>query len=60
MLVFRKQSLEMQTFSQLMQCLLAVTSTDIVVGDFNYDLLNVTENKLIDIFTGYVRIVNKQ
>ena len=43
MLVYRKQSLGMQEFSQLIQYLLAENSIDIIARDFNYDLLKVTE-----------------
>ena len=49
----------MQEFSQLMQYLLATNSIDIIAWDFIYNLLKVTENKLIDIFTDHVQIVNK-
>ena len=42
-----------------MQYLLAANSIDIIAWDFNYDLLKVTENKLLGIFTYYVHIVNK-
>ena len=59
MLVYRKQSLVVQEFSQIMQYLLAAYSVDIIGGDFNYDLLKVTENKLPDIFEDRVQIVNK-
>ena len=52
MLVFRKKSLEAQEFSQIMQYLLAAYSIGIIGGNFNYDLLKVTENKLSDIFGG--------
>ena len=37
----------------------ATNSIDIIVGDFNYDLLKVSENKLLGIFTDNVHIVNK-
>ena len=59
MLAYRKQSLGVQEFSQIMQYLLAAYSVDIIGGDFNYDLLKVTENKLPDIFEDHVQIVNK-
>ena len=59
MLVYRKQSLGLQEFSQIMQYLLATYSVDITGRDFNYDLLKVTENKLSDIFGDHVHIVNK-
>ena len=59
MLVYTKQSLGVQEFSQILQYLLAAYSVDIIGGDFNYDLLKVTENKLSDIFGDHVQIVNK-
>lgn len=37
----------------------ATNSIDIIVGDFNYDLLKVSEKKLLGIFTDSVHIVNK-
>ena len=48
----------MQEFSQLIQYLLATSSVDIMAEDLNYDLLKVIENKLLDIFTGHVLIIN--
>ena len=59
MLVYRKQFLGMQEFSQLMQYLLAANSVDIIAGDFSCNLLKVIENKLLDIFTDHVQMVNK-
>ena len=59
LIVYRKQFLRMQEFSQLMQYLPAANSIDIIAGDFIYNLLKVTENKLLDIFTDHVQIVNK-
>ena len=59
MLVYKKQSLGVQEFSQIMQYLLAAYSVDIIGGDFNYDILKVTENKLSGIFGDHVQIVNK-
>ena len=49
----------MQEFSQLVQYLPTTNSIDIIAGDFIYNLLKVTENKLLDIFTDHVQIVNK-
>ena len=40
-LVYRKQSMHMQEFFQMLQYLLATYSVDIIAGDFNYDLLKV-------------------
>ena len=59
MLVYKKQSLGVQEFSQIMQYLLAAYSVDIIGGDFNYDILKVTENKLSGIFGDHVQLVNK-
>ena len=59
MLVYRKQSMQMQEFSQVLQYLVASYSIDIIAGDFNYDILKVPENKLLDIFTDHVQMVNK-
>ena len=59
MLVYRKQSMQMQEFFQSMQYLAATYSIDIPAGDFSYVLLKVLENKLLNIFTDHVQIVNK-
>ena len=50
MLVYRKQSVHMKGFFQILQYLLANNSIDIIAQDFNYDNLKVSENKLLDIF----------
>ena len=49
----------MQEFFQLKQYLLAANSIGIIAGDVSDDLLKVTENKLLDIFTDHVQILNK-
>ena len=49
----------MQEFFQMLQYLLAKNSIDIIAVDFNYDLLKVSQNKFLDIFTGHVQIANK-
>ena len=59
MLVCRKQSMQMQEFSQMLQYLVATYSIDVIAGNFNYVLLKVLENKLLDCFTDDVQIVNK-
>ena len=46
MLVYRKHSAQMQEFFQMLEYLLATNSIDIVAGDFNFDLLKVSENNL--------------
>ena len=43
----------------MLQYLLLTNAIDIVTGNFSYDLLKVSENKLLDIFTGHVQMVNK-
>ena len=43
-----------------MQYLLAPNSIDIIAGGFSYDLLKVTENKILYIFSDHVKIVNKR
>ena len=42
-----------------MQYLLATNSIEIIAGDFSNDLLKVSQNKFLDIFTDHVHIVNK-
>ena len=59
MLVYRKQSMHMQEFFQMLQYLLAPNSIDIIAWDFNYDILKVSQNKFLDIFTDHVQMVNK-
>ena len=58
MLFYGKPSLGIQEFSQLIQYLVATSSIDIMAEDFSYDLLKVIENKLLDIFTDHVLIIN--
>ena len=53
MLVYRKQSMHMQEFFQILQYLLATYSIDIIAGNFNYDLLKVSQNKFLDIFVDH-------
>ena len=49
----------MQESFQMLQYLLVTNSIDIIAREFNYDLLKVSENKLVDIFTEHVQMVNK-
>ena len=49
----------MENFFQMLQYLVATYSIDFIAGDFNYDLLKVSENKLLDSFTVYVQMINK-
>ena len=48
MLVYKKQSMHMQEFFQMLQYLLATYSIDIIAGNFNCDLLKVSQNKSLD------------
>ena len=43
-----------RTFFKMLKYSLAKKSTDIIVQDLNYDLLKMTEEKLLDIFTDQV------
>ena len=43
----------------MLQYLLATNSIDIILRDFNYDLLKVSQNKFLDIFTDNVQMLNK-
>ena len=51
--------MQMQEFLQMLQYLVTAHSIDIIVGGFSYDLLKVLENKLLDIFTDRVEMVNQ-
>ena len=55
MLVSREQSMHMQEFFQLLKYVLEKNSIDIIGGDFNYDLLKVSENKFLDILYTYTQ-----
>ena len=50
MLVYRKQSMHMQGFFEILQYLQATHSIDIMAGDFIYDLLKVSQNKFFRYF----------
>ena len=52
--------MHMQEFFQMLQYLLATNFMDIIAGDFNYDLLKVSQNKFLDIFTDHAQTVNKR
>ena len=59
-LVYRKHSMWMQEFFQMLQYLPATNSVDIVAVDFNFDLLKLPENNLLlSHFTEHIEIVNK-
>ena len=49
----------MQESFQILQYLPATNSIDIIAGDFNYDLLKVSQNNFLDIFTDHAQMVNK-
>ena len=59
MLFYRKQSLGTEKFYRLMQYLLAANSTDIIVGDLNYDLLKFLHKKLLNNTTDHVQMAIK-
>ena len=60
MLVYKNYSMRMQNSFQMLQYLLATNSVDIVAGDFNFDLLKVSENNLLlNHFMEQAQIVNQ-
>ena len=59
MLVYRKQPMQMQEFFQVLQYLLATQFIDIIVWGFSYNLLNVLENRFLDIFTDHFQMVKE-
>ena len=59
MLPYRKQSMQREEYFQMLQYLVVTYSMDIINEDFNYDLLKVSGNKFLDIFTDHVEMVNK-
>ena len=58
-LVYRKQSMQIQYFFQMLQYSVATYFIDIIAGNFNYDVLRLLENKLLDILTDHVQMGNK-
>ena len=59
MLIYRKQSMNVEQFFQMLQYLLAINSVDITAGEFKYDLLKMSQNKWLDIFADHAQIVHK-
>ena len=59
MLVYRKQSMQIQEFFQMLQYFLPTNSIDVIPGYFNYDLSKVSQNKFLDIFTDHAQMENK-
>ena len=51
--------MSMQEFFEMLQYLLITNSIDIIIGNFNYFLLKVPENKLLDISTDHAQMENK-
>ena len=51
--------MHMKECFQMFQYLLSTNSIDFIAGDFNYDLLEVSQNKCSDTFTEHVQMVNK-
>ena len=58
MLVYRNRSMQKQEFFQMLQYLVTTYCIDIIVGNFNYDLLKLSENKILDIFTDHFQTVD--
>ena len=56
-LSFKKNAI--QEFFQITQYLLATNSIDTIAGNFNCDILKVSQNKFLDIFTDHIHMVNK-
>ena len=59
MLLYRKQSMQTEESFQILQFLLATNYIDILVGDFNHNLLKVSERHLLDTFTHHIQKVIK-
>ena len=53
MLAYRRRSMQMQEVIRMLQYFLATISIDIIAGDFNFDILKESENKLSDILTPF-------
>ena len=51
--------MNMQELFQLMQYLLATNSIDVIAGRLQLNLLKVSQNNFLDIFTNHVLMVNK-
>ena len=50
----------MEEFFKMLQYLQAINSIDIIAGNLiSYDLLKVSEDTFLDIFTDHVEIINK-
>ena len=50
--------MQKQEFFQMLQYLVTTYCIDIIAGNFNYDLLKLSENKILDIFTDHVQTVD--
>ena len=59
MLFYRKQSMHLQQFFQTLRYLLSTNATNVMSGDFNYDLLKVSQSNFLDILTDHVQMVKK-
>ena len=59
MLLYRKQSMQTEESFQILRFLLATNYIDILVGDFNHNLLKVSERNLLDTFTHHIQKVIK-
>ena len=59
MLAYRKQSMHMQEYFQMLQYFPATYSKDIIAGEFSYVFLKVPQNKFLDVFIDHDQMVNK-
>ena len=51
--------MHIQKFCEMFQYLLTTYTSDIIAGDFNYDLLKVAQKNCLEIFTDHFQMVNK-
>ena len=55
-LVYRAQSMTLEEFREILDYLIAANAVDLIAGDFNYDLLKTSQNKLIDCLKDYIQL----
>ena len=56
MLVYQKKAMSLDEFSRMLKYLHAANSVYVHKGDFNYDLLKVSTNKLLNHMIGYTKL----
>ena len=59
MLVYRKRSMDVQEIFQMLHYLPTSNSIDIIALDFSYNRLKMSQNKLLDIFTNHIQLINR-